>query len=94
MNKNERDELFEVVIPKWDEAISKLFNHDWHNIASLGNKSPHLHWHLIPRYNNPKEFYGIKFIDPDPRGNYAPYPKKEISEEILQEIKSIIATII
>jgi diadenosine tetraphosphate (Ap4A) HIT family hydrolase len=26
------------------------------NLASLGNKTPHLHWHVIPRFENDKHF--------------------------------------
>lgn len=94
MSKPEREELFEKIIPEWDKAILKLFNRDWHNIASLGNTSPHLHWHLIPRYKSEREFYGLKFIDPNPKGNYAPYPKMNIKEAILQQIKLDIQNII
>ena len=94
MGKTERDELFDIIIPEWDKAINELFQHDWHNISSLGNTSPHLHWHLIPRYQSEKIFYNMKFIDPNPKGNYAPYPKQNISQEILEKIKSDISKII
>ena len=26
------------------------------NLASLGNMTPHLHWHVIPRYSDDKHF--------------------------------------
>ncbi len=26
------------------------------NLASLGNKTPHVHWHVIPRFKNDKHF--------------------------------------
>lgn len=26
------------------------------NLASLGNKTPHVHWHVIPRFENDKHF--------------------------------------
>ena len=90
MNSFEREELFEVVIPEWDKAIKQLFNHDKRNLACLGNEWAHLHWHLIPRYNQPRSFYKIDFIDPNPKGNYSPYPKEEISLEILMDIKQRI----
>jgi len=28
------------------------------NVASLGNMTPHLHWHLIPRYADDAHFPG------------------------------------
>lgn len=90
MTKEDRDELFDVVIPQWENAVNVNFSPDWTNISSLGNTTPHLHWHLIPRYHSPREVKGIQFVDPNPIGNYAPYPKMEISLDILLEIKQLI----
>ena len=67
MSQLERGELFETVIPSWDEAISYLYEYHRPNLAIFGNTSPHLHVHLIPRYNSPKIFHEIEFIDPNPR---------------------------
>ena len=33
-------------------AIGKVTNPDHVNVASLGNQIAHLHWHIIPRYEN------------------------------------------
>src|SRR3989338_6001240 len=90
MSPRETSELFEKVIPAWNTAIEKLFQHDWPNVSCLGNTSPHLHWHLIRRYHSPRVFRNISFVDPNPTGNYAPYPKQELDVEILQEIKGMI----
>lgn len=86
----EREELFDFVIPAWDDAVKRLFKHDWPNLASLGNTSPHLHWHLIPRYHTPRNFQGIEFIDTNPTGNYAPYEKRTIKLETLLKIRDDI----
>jgi len=82
MSREEQEELFNIIIPQWDKAIKKLFNHDRPNLSILGNTSPHLHAHLIPRYHNPVTHYKIEFIDPNPNSNYSPYSKKEIGLEI------------
>jgi diadenosine tetraphosphate (Ap4A) HIT family hydrolase len=37
-------------------ALREMFNPDKINLASLGNKTPHLHWHIIPRFENDKHF--------------------------------------
>ena len=37
-------------------ALREIFNPDKINLASLGNKTPHLHWHVIPRFKNDKHF--------------------------------------
>lgn len=39
-----------------ETAIREMFNPDKINLASLGNKTPHLHWHIIPRFENDKHF--------------------------------------
>ena len=94
MNREERKELFEIIIPAWDKAISKLFNYTWPNFTIFGNSARHLHAHLIPRYDQSVIFEGIKFIDQNPKGNYSPYTKKDISSQVLQKIKLSIQELI
>lgn len=93
MNLDERKELFDDVIPSWKNAITKLYGDFRPNIAILGNETPHLHVHLVPRQINVKLF-DIEFNDPNPKGNYAPYEKKEIPIETILRIKNDIKRII
>lgn len=37
-------------------ALREIFNPDKINLASLGNKTPHVHWHVIPRFENDRHF--------------------------------------
>ncbi len=37
-------------------AMREVVKPDKINLASLGNKTPHLHWHVIPRFENDKHF--------------------------------------
>lgn len=37
-------------------AIREIIQPDKINLASLGNKTPHLHWHVIPRFETDKHF--------------------------------------
>ena len=90
MTPEEGAELFNIIIPEWDKSISALFQHDWPNVAILGNDWPHLHAHLIPRYSTPRTVQGIEFVDPNPKGNYSPYPKKELPLELLLQIRDSI----
>ena len=90
MNKNERNELYDLIIPEWENAVKKQFQHDWTNIACFGNTSPHLHYHLIPRYHSKKEFFNQEFFDENPQGNYAPYKKIDLEEELLMKIKYLL----
>ena len=39
-----------------EAAMREVVNPDKINLASLGNKTPHLHWHVIPRFKDDKHF--------------------------------------
>ncbi len=39
-----------------ETAIREVLQPDKINLASLGNKTPHVHWHVIPRFTNDKHF--------------------------------------
>ena len=94
MNNEERNELFELIIPSWDESIFVLYEHDRNNVAFFGNDARHLHAHLIPRYDSSRKRHGIKFWDHNPRGNYSPYTLLEIKDEILIKIRDEIREIL
>lgn len=39
-----------------ETAIREVIQPDKINLASLGNKTPHMHWHVIPRFETDKHF--------------------------------------
>jgi diadenosine tetraphosphate (Ap4A) HIT family hydrolase len=41
---------------KVEKFINIYLKPDKINLASLGNITPHVHWHIIPRYFNDKHF--------------------------------------
>ena len=41
---------------KVEEALRKIFHPEKINLASLGNKTPHIHWHVIPRFKEDSHF--------------------------------------
>lgn len=43
------------------EAVSKAFKPDKFNYLSLGDLTPHLHWHIVPRYKN-GPYWGQNFM--------------------------------
>jgi diadenosine tetraphosphate (Ap4A) HIT family hydrolase len=59
------------------------------NLASLGNKTPHVHWHLIPRFENDKHFpnshWGTAVRDGQPFGF-----NSALLESLTQKIKAHI----
>lgn len=88
MTYEEREELFSIVLPEWERAVNKLSSPHKINFSILGNTNPHLHAHLIPRYNKKVVLYEEVFEDPNPTGNYAPYPKKKMSLEFMKKIEN------
>ena len=51
IGKAEREGFIEEMVAV-AEALSQVFKPDKMNYELLGNKMPHLHWHLIPRYKS------------------------------------------
>jgi diadenosine tetraphosphate (Ap4A) HIT family hydrolase len=45
----ERQQLLDAVL-QVELAVREVMQPDKINLASLGNMTPHLHWHVIPRY--------------------------------------------
>lgn len=37
-------------------ALREITKPDKINLACLGNKTPHVHWHVIPRFENDRHF--------------------------------------
>jgi diadenosine tetraphosphate (Ap4A) HIT family hydrolase len=51
----DRSHLLEVVF-RVERAQRDLLHPDKVNLASLGNMTPHLHWHVIPRFAGDPHF--------------------------------------
>ncbi len=56
LKKRER-EGFMTEMVRVADALAQVFKPDKMNYELLGNKMPHLHWHLIPRYKS-EPFWG------------------------------------
>jgi len=67
------------------EAISRAFNPLRINIALLGNKIPHIHWHLIPRYPDEENIYGPPWPNSELRLRDREFLK--IKKTILKELE-------
>lgn len=53
--ESERAHFMRVVLAV-EAALRKLVDPDKINLASLGNVTPHLHWHVIPRFRHDPHF--------------------------------------
>lgn len=75
----ERDHLMSIVF-QVEQAIRQIMAPDKINLASLGNQVPHLHWHIIPRFNNDLNF-------PHPIWSSLPNPNaaKETTSGVLSD---------
>jgi len=51
----ERAKMMKVVFAV-ETALREVIQPDKINLASLGNKTPHIHWHVIPRFTQDKHF--------------------------------------
>ena len=53
----EREGLMAVVYAV-ESAVRETMQPDKMNIASLGNMTPHVHWHVVPRFRDDRHFPG------------------------------------
>lgn len=71
-------------------AIREVLNPDKINLASLGNKTPHIHWHVIPRYESDKHFPNSHWGEAVRHHHTAPELSVEKMDALTQKIKAHI----
>jgi diadenosine tetraphosphate (Ap4A) HIT family hydrolase len=59
----ERDRLMAVVFAV-EAHVRQAMEPDKMNLASLGNLTPHVHWHVIPRWRDDRHFPGPVWAAP------------------------------
>jgi diadenosine tetraphosphate (Ap4A) HIT family hydrolase len=59
----ERDALMRVVYAV-EEAVRETLGADKMNLASLGNMTPHVHWHVVPRFRDDRHYPGPIWAPP------------------------------
>lgn len=55
LGEAQRQHLMGVVFAL-EQALRNLLNPAKINLASFGNQTPHLHWHVIPRFQDDRHF--------------------------------------
>lgn len=77
--------IYQAVI-KCERIMRTIMNPTKVNIASFGNMTPHIHWHIIPRYTGDLHF-------PNPTWgevtNSSYIPSAQLIEQIPQLVQSI-----
>ncbi len=78
------DEAVEIMqaIKKTEKAMIEFLKPDKINIAALGNMVPHLHIHMIPRYENDPWWPGATFCEKQREYNYPHFDEKKYKEAI------------
>jgi diadenosine tetraphosphate (Ap4A) HIT family hydrolase len=82
--EGERSALMAVVFAV-EEAVRATMQPDKMNVASLGNMTPHVHWHVVPRYRDDRHF-------PHPIWA-APQRERAVPEERIKRAAGIAAAI-
>ena len=59
----EQRALLDVVLAV-EVAMRETMQPDKMNLASLGNMTPHVHWHVIPRFRDDRHFPGPVWSEP------------------------------
>ena len=57
LSENDQREVLTALLAV-ESAVREVLNPDKINLASFGNMVPHLHWHVIPRWQNDAAFPG------------------------------------
>lgn len=87
----ERDELWTEVLPVYKKLVDAAFEPVRINYGHLANDRKQVHWHLVPRYEDPneREFEGLTFVDSNVGHNYSPHPAppEGLTEEYVQMIR-------
>ena len=66
-----------------ETAIRSTVRPDKVNLASLGNMTPHLHWHVIPRWRDDPHFPQAIWAAPERAGSpLRPFDKAALKAEI------------
>jgi diadenosine tetraphosphate (Ap4A) HIT family hydrolase len=75
LTPGEREALMAVVFAV-EAAVRETMQPDKMNLASLGNMTPHVHWHVVPRFKDDRHFPNPIWAAPQ-RERGAPHGERE-----------------
>ena len=83
LTAGERERLMAVVF-EVEAAVREAMQPDKMNVASLGNMTPHVHWHVVPRFTDDRHFPSP--IWAAPRRDSRQDPERETRAECLAQV--------
>ena len=81
---DEREALMRVVFAV-EAAVRETLGADKMNLASLGNMTPHVHWHVVPRFRDDRHFPTPIWAAPQREAN-VPDERRERAQSIARSI--------
>ena len=80
--------MYQAVL-QCEKILRQIFNPDKINIASFGNVTPHIHWHIIPRFANDKHYPNPIWGDVT-NSHYQPSTQlQQLALNLVQEFKTL-----
>jgi len=79
LTPEEQSDLF-TLATRVRKAMLSLWDPDHFNYAFLMNQTPQVHFHLIPRYKQRREFAGGTFVDPEFGNHYGVGPARHLDQ--------------
>jgi diadenosine tetraphosphate (Ap4A) HIT family hydrolase len=83
-----RQQLMDVVFAA-ERALRQLVQPAKINLASLGNMTPHLHWHVIPRFADDKHFPGSVWSEARRPGVARPIDRDALRRILRDELQAV-----
>lgn len=101
-SKSDATDLMDVSIEAFQElhalgrrvkaALTQLYQPSIFNYLSLNHQTPHLHVHIIPRYERPIARHGYTFIDENFGSSYRQNKSLELPDSIYTAIRDGLRT--
>lgn len=89
LQPQEREELMRVVFAV-EAAVRDTLGAHKMNLASLGNMTPHVHWHVVPRFEDDRHFPGPIWAAPR-RESAVPAERIARAEGVARAIRERLA---
>ncbi|MGO8671614.1 MAG: HIT family protein [Capsulimonadaceae bacterium] len=73
-------------------AVDSLFAPDHYNYVFLMNLVRHCHFHIFPRYEAPRRFAGVEFVDSAYGGHYNPAGERMLDPAAAGALAGVLRT--